>query len=174
MASRHKKTRRKSTLGGNDALHAWALQRCQHTYRRRNWAGKGPLPAIKDVTAEQAHWRPQPDQHNIAEIAMHMGYWKDRVTDALTGRTWKYSDADNWRTVDPNAGGWTAAQAELEAAQRRLVKAIRALPPARLMERAVGPWNLFDFIVDIATHDSYHAAQIFVLRRLHSGRNAQA
>lgn len=132
------------------------------------------LPAIKRVTAEQAHWRPQPDQHSIAEIVLHMGYWKDRVTAGLTGRKWKYSDADNWRTVEQTEAGWSAAQAELDAAQRRLVQAIRVLAPSRLMERVVGPLKWLDFIVDIATHDSYHAAQIFVVRRLFSGRVTQA
>lgn len=172
MASRAKRTQRKPARGGDLALHAWALQHCRRTYRRGNWAGKGTLLAIKDLTAESAHWRPQPDQHNIAETALHMAYWKDAVTARLVGGKWKYSEADNWRTVPSTTDGWRRAQAELAAAQRRLVEAIRALRPARLMDRAVGPWKLLDFIVDIATHDSYHSAQIFVLRRLYAGRNA--
>ncbi|HET6780622.1 MAG TPA: DinB family protein [bacterium] len=173
MASPRKRAPRKPRKNGKGSLHEWVLLHCRQTYQRRNWAGKGVLPAIKGVTAEQAHWRPQPDQHNIAEIALHMGYWKDRVTAGLTGRKWKYSDADNWRTVPHTDAGWSAAQTELEAAQRRLMQGIRGLAPSRLMERAVGPWKWLDFIVDIATHDSYHAAQIFVIRRLFSGRLTQ-
>jgi DNA mismatch repair protein MutL len=102
------------------------------------------------------------------------GLAPDAVTAQLTGSKWKYSDADNWRTVPSTADGWRDARADLQAAQRRLVEAIRATPPARLMEHARGPWRLFDFIVDIATHDSYHAAQIFVLRRLYADRGTHA
>lgn len=155
-------------------LHEWTLWHVRRTYGRGNWAGKGVLPALKEVTADQAHWRPRPDQHNIAEVALHMAYWKDAVTARLTDRPWKYDDAQNWRTVDPTEDGWSAARVALDAAQRRLVKAIRALPPARLMARGRGPWRLLDYLVDIATHDSYHVGQIFVLRRLSTGRGVGA
>lgn len=177
---RRKTVRRKSPADGDAALHAWALLRCQRTYRLRNWAGKGPLTAIKHVSGDEAHWRPQEDQHNIAEFALHMAYWKDAVTAQLTCGKWKYSDAENWRTVPPTEKGWKSARAELDAAQGRLIDAIRVFPARRLMERIPAggisrwAWRLLDFIVDIATHDSYHTAQIFVLRRLYVGRTTQA
>ncbi len=47
----------------------WARARVDQTFRKRNWAGRGVLPALRGVTSAQAHWRPSPAQHSIAEIA---------------------------------------------------------------------------------------------------------
>jgi uncharacterized damage-inducible protein DinB len=135
------------------------------TYARGNWAGKGALPSFEGVTAEVAHRR-HPEQHTIAEIVLHMGYWKDAVTARLTGQPWTFDDRLNWRAAGAGEAGWSDAKAELAAAQRRLVAALRRVTPAQLLDRVRGSVRLIDLITDIATHDTYHAAQIFVLRRL--------
>lgn len=153
----------------------WLRARVDRTYRSGNWAGPGVLRAIRGVSPAAAHWRPHPDQHTIAEITVHMGYWKDAVEARLTGRPWTYDKAANWRPVAPTARGWAGARAELAAAHRRLMRALRATRAADLLApaAAVDPrrlrWRMLDFVVDVATHDSYHAAQIFVLRRLAAG-----
>jgi hypothetical protein len=43
------------------------------------------------------------------------------------------------------------------------------LAPAKAVDPRRLRWRMLDFVVDVATHDSYHAAQIFVLRRLAPG-----
>ncbi len=49
------------------------------------------------------------------------------------------------------------------------MRVLRALPPSRLMKRIYRTDRGIDFAVDIATHDTYHSAQIFVVRRLYRG-----
>ncbi len=58
---------------------------------------------------------------------------------------------------------------------------LRALSSTRLMALVSptpgGPTRelrAIDLVVDIATHDHYHAAQIFVLKRLHGGPGGAA
>lgn len=150
----------------------WLIKRVDGTYGQRNWAGKGVLPAVKGVTVKETHWRPHPNQHSVAEIVLHIAYWKDAVTSGLTGKPWKYSEEMNWRTVPPTDRGWKEAQAELQAAHRRLMRSLRGLKPARLMQ-PLAPRRrvrVADLVIDIATHDTYHAAQIFVLRHLYAAR----
>ena len=146
----------------------WLVRRCHQTYRKGNWAGKGVLSALKGVTAEMAHWRPHPEQHTIAEIALHMGYWKDSVTAGLTRKPWTHDKELDWRSPAPTEQGWQEALTELQRAHNRLTKALRGLKPARLMQplQPRRRLSVADLVVDIATHDSYHSAQIFVLRRL--------
>lgn len=157
----------------SQSIAGWLRNRVDRTYRSGNWAGSGPLRAIRGVSPQAAHWRPHPEQHTIAEITLHMGYWKDAVTARLVGRPWRYDQDANWRPVAPTARGWAQARAELAGAHRRLMHALRAARDADLLAApaaAVDPrrlrWRMLDFVVDVATHDSYHAAQIFVLRRL--------
>ena len=157
--------KRMKSSPGLPAIIDWIVRRCDGTYRRGNWAGKGPLPSIKGVTARVAHRR-HPGQHTIAEIVLHMAYWKDAVTARLTGQQWRYDESQNWRAAVATEEGWAQARAELGAAHRRLMAALRTLTPGRLLEPVRGPWRLIDLSADIATHDTYHAAQIFVLRRL--------
>ena len=148
----------------------WIVEHCDHTYRKGNWAGRGVLPSIEGVTVEEASWRPNSDQHTIGELVLHMAYWKDAATAILAGQPWKYDDAQNWRTVPDTAEGWLQARAELDRAHGRLMRTLRGLPRARLMKTIHRSVRGIDFAVDIATHDTYHSAQIFVLRRLYSGR----
>ncbi len=146
----------------------WARARVDQTFRKRNWAGRGVLPALRGVTSAQAHWRPSPAQHTIAEIALHMAYWKDAVSAHLRQLPWKYDEQLNWRPVPPTMRGWVNARAELRASQQRLRRSLQGFPAARLLQplRPRHPDKYIDLVIDIATHDTYHAAQIFVLRQL--------
>ncbi len=156
----------------------WIIAHADRTYRKGNWAGKGVLPGVEGISVEAAHWRPHPDQHTIAEIVLHMAYWKDAAATQLAGRPWTYDDASDWRAVPTTAQGWAAARAELQAAHERLMTDLRAVPADRLLEPvarvgADGDTDrAIDLAVDIATHDHYHAAQIFVLKRLSTGAAA--
>jgi len=152
----------------------WIVDRCDRTYRRGNWAGSGVLPALEGVTVETAHWRPHPEQHTIAEIVLHMAYWKDAAAARLAGRPWTDDEQEDWRPVPRTAAGWDQARAELQAAHERLMADLRTLGGEQLLtavSRGDGgePTRAIDLAVDVATHDHYHAAQIFVLRRLHAG-----
>ncbi len=151
-------------------LRAWAAERLERTYRDGNWAGSGVLPALRDVTLDEAHWRPAPEQHTIAEIALHVAYWCWMVAYRLDpGSTAK--PGEDWQPVAPTPEAWQRVLEGLEGAHAACAAAIRAADPARLDEPIPdSPWAVRDVVADIATHDSYHAAQIFVLRRLYAAR----
>jgi len=153
--------------GGGQAgdILRWLIRRCDRTYRRGNWAGSGPGRALDGVSAEAAHVR-HPGEHTIAESALHMAYWKDAVTAHLTGQRWVFDPELNWRSPAPTAEGWRQARDDLATAHRRMMRALRRLTPRRLDEHVARGVSVLDLLVDIATHDTYHAAQLFVLRRL--------
>lgn len=156
---------RRPVTGQAGDLLRWLIRRCDRTYRRGNWAGGGPGRALHGVTSEAAHVR-HPGEHTIAESALHMAYWKDAVTAHVTGKPWTFDPQGNWRSPAPTAEGWAQARAELAASHRRLMRALRGLTPRRLEERVARGVTVLDLLVDIATHDTYHAAQVFILRRL--------
>ena len=158
-----------------DDVFQWILDHCDRTYRRGNWAGRGVLPALEGVDGTAAHWRPHPEQHTIAEIVLHIAYWKDAAGARLAGRPWTYDEQQDWRQVAATESGWAQAHRELDAAHERLMADLRALGADRLLaplpkvEGEARTLRAIDLAMDIATHDHYHAAQIFVLKRLRTG-----
>ena len=68
------------------------------------------------------------------------------------------------------APAWAAVEDELARAHAAVAAVIRRLPAEVLLEpvTAGSRWTKLDVLTDLATHDSYHAAQIFVLRRLYA------
>ncbi len=155
----------------------WIITHCESTYRKGNWAGKGVLPAIEGVATEEASWRPNAEQHTIAELVLHMAYWKDAVTARLSGQAWTYDEAMDWRPVPATAQDWEEVKAELQRAHDRLIAVLRSLTVQRLEESVGKAWwvesgraDAIDYAVGVTHHDMYHAAQIFVLRRLFKNR----
>ena len=55
-----------------DAIDARFLSRIlEEGYGPGAWHGNDMRAAVADVSAEDAFWRPQPERHNIAELALH-------------------------------------------------------------------------------------------------------
>ncbi len=77
--------------------------------------------------------------------------------------------SDVWRIVEPTEADWERAQQALDIAHRQLTVAMRRVRDRGLMKTVRGrrKYTVADLAVDVATHDSYHVAQIFVLRRLY-------
>lgn len=101
------------------------------------------------------------------ELTNRLGNWAAHgVQPALEGLTVEMA---NWRPAD---GQHTIA--EMIA---HLAEALAELQPDRLLDALMGSWlspkrvtRTIDLAVDIATHDLYHAGQIFVLKRLYAAR----
>src|SRR3989442_9191807 len=110
-----------------DDVFQWILEHVDQTYRKGNWAGRGVLPAIEGVDAGAAHWRPRPEQHTIAEIVLHMGYWKDAAGIRMAGRPWTYDEQQDWRAVPATDPGWSQARTELERAHQRVMEDMHRL-----------------------------------------------
>lgn len=144
---------------------SWLAERLERTYREGNWAGRGLAAALEGVTAAEAHWRPVTGQRTIAELVAHTAYWCRWVAHHL--RPEEFPDpGQDWPEVPPTAETWERVRREAEQAHRDCASAVRRADPAVLDAPAPedsGTWR--EVLVDLATHTSYHAAQVFVLRR---------
>ncbi len=153
-------------------LPEWLADRLTRTYADGNWSGKGVRPALEGVTLEEAHWRPTPDQHTIAEMAAHMAFWCWKAASWFDPESATDPGEEEWPAVLPSVQAWAQVVDELARAHAACAAIVRRLDPAVLEEHyrpaGPGPWNKLSIIVDLATHDSYHVAQIFVLRRLYA------
>ena len=154
-------------------INTWIADRYDLTHRLGNWAARGVMPALEGVNCEIANWRPAPDQHTIAEVVAHLAYHTELVAKRLRGGNWEYRRESDWQAGPPTEDAWARGRARLEGAHEDFAAVLAALDDAQLLEPLDKSWlssdlvtRRIDYAVDIATHDIYHAGQIFVLKRL--------
>ena len=136
------------------------------------WHG-GPtaLAALRGVGAEVASWRPFPDRHTIWELALHVAYWDYAVTRRLQGGprgSFGRSPSD-WPGRHPRGDdeGWKADRKLIRDTRKSLVAAVSEMSPTRLDDPAPDGRSTFaDLITGILLHDTYHAGQIQLMKRL--------
>jgi uncharacterized damage-inducible protein DinB len=121
--------------------------------------GRALLPTLRGVSAETAAARPIAAAHTLWEVVLHVIAWREWTTEALRGGRPGDLDADGWTAVaDATPAAWSATLARLEASQRALVEAVRALPSPRTPRQD----QLVRFVLH---HDLHHGGQIGLLRR---------
>jgi hypothetical protein len=91
------------------------------------WHGLDLHAALNDVTAEMAFWRPAPERHNIAEIALHHAFYTRTVRGQLEGTTPEpfVLEGEDWFTLSSRDKlTWREVTAAVAAEQRRLASVI--------------------------------------------------
>jgi hypothetical protein len=147
------------------------LQLIDEAYDHKAWHGPNLRGSLRGIDSDLAAFRPQPQRHNIWEIAVHAAYWKYVVRRRLTGekRGSFPLKGSNWfsRTGDDGAGAWKADLKLLGEVHASLRDTVAALPLGRLHEIPDGSkLDHATLIRGIACHDVYHAGQVQSLKRL--------
>lgn len=142
------------------------------------WHGPNLLTALRGVSAKEAAWRPAKGRHNIWEITVHAAFWKYTVTRRLTGskkrsfpekgRNWFVRNGTGL-TKDEAAKCWKSDLELLARTHEELRIAIAELKNVDLMRAMRGNHQTaVRNIMGIAMHDTYHAGQVQLLRRLYA------
>ena len=135
-------------------------------FSRSAWHGPNLQHSLKGVSARGAAWRPAPGRHNIWELALHCAYWKYAVRRRIEGdkRAAFPLKGSNF-FARPEKGkatetAWRADRALLDEEHRALLKSVRRALKTKPSKK------LLRMVYGIACHDTYHAGQIRLLRRL--------
>jgi hypothetical protein len=138
------------------------------------WHGADLKAALDDVTPALAFWRPAPERHNIAEIALHHAWCARSVRGQLSGTTPEpfVLEGEDWFELSGSGAGkggpkkaglsWTEVTAVLASEQQKLSEA--ASRGSSLLSEA----ERLDLVLGITCHAIYHAGQIQLLKRLHA------
>ncbi len=128
------------------------------------------LDAVRSLTAVQAAWKPHPDRHSIWQIVRHLALWKQYTLEEWDGGQpdpKRYMGRD-WGAPSGGEQAWDADLRQLTETFQALLGRAASLSDADLLEpmprrpdqsRALA-------LLDLATHDAYHAGQIRHLRAL--------
>ena len=142
-------------------------------FDRKSWHGTNLRGSIRGLNVQQVSWRPQPERHNIWEHVLHCAYWKYTVRRRLTGekRGSFALKGSNWferpSTIDRDEASWKEAVDLLIENHRQLLDSIRELSPDQLNKPAAGgETSILTLVTGVAAHDTYHAGQIQLLKKL--------
>lgn len=137
--------------------------------------------ATEGLSAEQAAWRPpgthvggeEGAPHNcIHDIVRHLTHWKELVLTTLepgwTREQFRAHAARDWPPDWPHDGGdWERDRRALLDVSAALADAVAALGDDGLAgSPAAGGGPRWRNLMNLATHDAYHAGQIRLLRAL--------
>src|SRR5688572_31002957 len=81
------------------------------------WHGPDMKAALEEVTPTRAFWRPSPERHNIAEIALHHAYFIRSVRAQLSGTTPEpfVLEGEDWFVVsDKSTMTWPSIRSALD------------------------------------------------------------
>jgi hypothetical protein len=137
-------------------------------FRGPAWHGPSLWSTLKGVTATQALWRPAPGRNTIWELVLHTSHGTHLVRRRLLGRgapTFPRPLRKNWwpaMPAEPDRAAWRADLALLLECHERLMEAVRR-PRQAAHKQMIG----------IALHDTYHAGQIRLIRRLAAAKGVR-
>ena len=131
----------------------------QEGYGENAWHGANLKMALADVTPDLAFWRPGPDRHNIAEIALHHAWCTRSVRGQLSSPPAEpfLLEGEDWFPVSARSKvTWPQIQAAVETEQDKLASVVGSLKNDAQLELVLG----------ITCHAIYHAGQIQLIKRL--------
>lgn len=132
------------------------------------WHGPDLKAALADVSPALAFWRPSPERHNVAEVALHHAYCARSVRGQLSGTTPEpfVLEGEGWFELPgPERLAWPQIQGAVEKEHSRLVAVVAAIAAGRT-QSGVSAAERFNLVLGISCHAVYHAGQIQLLKRL--------
>jgi hypothetical protein len=140
------------------------------------WHGPNLKAALDDLAPPLAYWRPGPERHNIAEIAMHHAFSVRAVRAQLSGRAAEpfVLEGEDWFDI-PNETrlGWATILATVEEEQQRLATLLDDIDAGRVGS-PLAEAERFDLVLGVTCHAVYHAGQAQLIKRLGARRAAGA
>ena len=127
---------------------------------------------LTGLDAEEAAWKPGPDERSAWEIVLHIIAWTDWVVYFLQGED---TDVTDWPLVGTES--WEETRKRLEASLTALSSGIAALTLEALFASptpSVTPTTRLLGITSILVHNAYHAGQLTKLRLFYDGRTRAA
>jgi hypothetical protein len=137
-------------------------------YGEGAWHGPDLKAALADVSEATAFWRPAPERHNIAEIALHHAYYARAVRAKLSEVEPEpfVLEGDDWFPVqDSSTMKWSKILDTVAIEQQRLAECVSAIGAGRARSPLPDAERL-DVVLGITCHAVYHAGQIQLIKRL--------
>lgn len=144
------------------------VDQIERSFHGRAWHGPSVLEALEGVDAELATKKLHPELHSIWELAVHLLVTIDVLRGRIAGTVGDVDEAAYWRSIDETSpAAWDEACQLLEVQHQALVEEIRRFDSAQLDQPLFSIGSpAFNNFLGQAQHNSYHAGQIMIMKRL--------
>ncbi len=129
-----------------------------------NFWQDGLYSQVKDMTAEQALWKPSPDRHCIWELVLHLNSWKWFAVETLKGNSIESMKEYDWVKLpdNPDENKWKVDVEKLKALHEEFKELVKKAEPAFFDPSE----KISAHTREVIYHDCYHSGQIGFLRAL--------
>lgn len=122
--------------------------------------------AVRGLTAEQADWRANTDNHSIRELLSHVAFWNERILRATQGEIVTDFNGDNETTFRKlDSLDWDVAVKKADSIQAQWQQAIEQVTAQQLE-------SFGSEISNMLSHTAYHTGQIVYIRKSNGWWNA--
>ncbi len=145
-------------------------------YDKTGWMDVCLRGTLRQVSAKEAAWPPRPGRHSIAEIVLHVAYYKYTTARRITGGkrgSFPLAGSD-WFAVPRklSIAQWKQYLTILADAHRAFRKAVATAPWSKLTSKNKSSGVPISHITGLAMHDAYHTGQIKTIRALYKRATA--
>lgn len=140
------------------SLRSILLEQLRNTHTNKDWYI--PLnTAVEGLTAEQANWSDNTDNHSIGQLVSHLTFWNERSLIAFHGNTLPdFSDNNEETFAAFNKDNWQQMMSKSDSIQTAWEKAVEQAGHDQLNK-----WS--SSIANMCSHNAYHTGQIVYIRK---------
>lgn len=132
------------------------------------WHGADLRAALADVAPGTAFWRPAPDRHSVAEVALHHAWTVRSVIARLSGRPlgpFPLEGEDWFLLTEDGSLSWADVLTIVDEHQRQLVGVVAEIGTGSITS-PFSAGERFDLVLGATCHAIYHAGQVQLLKVL--------
>ena len=133
-------------------------QNIKYSHNEENWYPSITV-AVSGLTADQANWKDDSENHSIAQLVSHLVYWNGRMLKSMKGEEVPPFDGNNDAT-------FTAfTQEEFEEMTKELDEILTGIEEVtrEFNEEQMKGWA--PSLANIASHNAYHTGQMVFIRK---------
>jgi uncharacterized damage-inducible protein DinB len=140
----------------------------QSIYNGNPWLDVTLADTLKDVTAEQAFRKVNPNLNTIWEIVNHIIQWRKNILSRVQGETVITPDHNYFvPVIDPSELAWEQSLQTLSKSQESWNTFLAYFDDADFEKIYVNDnHTYYEHIHGIIQHDVYHLGQIVILKKL--------
>jgi hypothetical protein len=146
------------------------LENLDRAFDKLSWHGPNLRGGLRGVAPEMAAMRPGPDRKNIWEHVVHAAYWKYVARRRFTGekRGSFPLKGSNWfdRPFEVSTSAWKEDLLLLDQMHEELREAVSAFAGDLQKKMKGSKVTYLQLLLGVASHDTYHAGQIQLIRRM--------
>ena len=134
------------------------LEQLRNTHTNEDWYM--PLKdATAGLTAQQANWKDNTDNHSIGQLVSHLCYYNERVLSAFEDNKMPDFAGENERTFrELSDEHWEQAVKKLDSIQTQWYQLVEKATNEQIAE-----WG--STIANLCSHTAYHTGQIIYIRK---------